>query len=61
MEIVYCINQHVRVKALTVLDAHSIHIKRTWERRINERAWKRHNAYGRRSISCIIELYKTTN
>jgi hypothetical protein len=36
-----------------VLDAHSIPIKRTWERRINERVWKRHNAYGRRSISRI--------
>jgi hypothetical protein len=34
----------VRVKALTVLDAHSIRIKRTWERRINERVWKWHNA-----------------
>jgi hypothetical protein len=44
----------VRVKALTVLDAHSIRIKRTWERRINERAWKRHNAYGRRSISRLL-------
>jgi hypothetical protein len=31
------------VKALTVLDAHSICIKRTWERRINERVWKRVN------------------
>ena len=46
----------VRVKALTVLDALSIRIKRTWERRINERVWKRHNAYGRRSISRICWL-----
>ena len=44
------------MKALTVLDAHSIRIKRTWERRINERVWKRHNAYGRRSISRICWL-----
>jgi hypothetical protein len=36
----------VRVKALTMLDAHSIRImKRTSECRINERVWKRHNAY----------------
>jgi hypothetical protein len=35
-----------------MLDAHSIRImKRTSECRINERVWKRHNAYGRRSIS----------
>jgi hypothetical protein len=39
-----------------VLDAHSIRIKRTWERRINERVWKRHNAYGRRSISRLCWL-----
>ena len=39
-----------------MLDAHSIRIKRTWERRINERLWKRHNAYGRRSISRICWL-----
>ena len=33
-----------------MLDAHSIRImKRTSECRINERVWKRHNAYGRRS------------
>ena len=44
------------MKALTVLDAHSIRIKRTWERRINERVWKRHNAYGRRSISRLCRL-----
>ena len=44
------------MKALTVLDAHSIRIKRPWERRINERVWKRHNAYGRRSISRLCWL-----
>ena len=36
-----------------MLDVHLIRIKGTWERRINERVWKRHNAYGRRSISRI--------
>ena len=35
---------------------HSIRIKRTWERRINERVWKWHNAYGRPSISRIYWL-----
>ena len=45
------------MKALTMLDAHSIRImKRTSECRINERVWKRHNAYGRRSISRICWL-----
>ena len=45
------------VKALTMLDAHSIRtMKRTSEYRINERVWKWHNAYGRRSISCICWL-----
>ena len=39
-----------------MLDAHSIRIKRTWERRINERVWKRHNAYGRHSIRRICWL-----
>ena len=40
-----------------MLDAHSIRImKRTSECRINERVWKRHNAYGRCSISCICWL-----
>ena len=40
-----------------MLDAHSIRImKRTSECRINERVWKRHNAYGRRSISRICWL-----
>ena len=40
-----------------MLDAHSIRImKRTSECRINEHVWKRHNAYGRRSISCICWL-----
>jgi hypothetical protein len=49
----------VRVKALTVLDAHSIRImKRMSECRINERVWKRHNAYGRSSISRICWLRK---
>jgi hypothetical protein len=43
--------------ALTMLDADSILImKRTSECRINEHVWKRHNAYGRRSISCICWL-----
>ena len=44
------------MKALTVLDAHSIRIKRTRDRRINEHVWKRHNAYGRRSNSRICWL-----
>ena len=40
-----------------MLDAHSIRImKCTSECRINERVWKRHNTYGRRSISCICWL-----
>ena len=40
-----------------MLDAHSIRLmKRTSECRINERVWKRHNAYGRRSISRICWL-----
>jgi hypothetical protein len=40
-----------------MLDAHSIRImKRTSECRINERVWKLHNAYGRRSISRICWL-----
>jgi hypothetical protein len=43
----------VRVKALIVLDVHSIRIKCMWERRINERVWKWHNAYGSHSISRI--------
>jgi hypothetical protein len=51
MQLIERFDVHVRVKALTVLDAHSIRIKCTWERRINERAWKRHNAYGRRSTN----------
>jgi hypothetical protein len=39
----------VPVKALIMLDAHSTRImKRTSECRINERVWKRHNAYGRK-------------
>ena len=46
-----------------MLDAHSIRImKRTSECRINERVWKRHNAYGRRSISriCLVANRATT-
>jgi hypothetical protein len=40
-----------------MLDALSIRImKRTSECRINERVWKRHNAYGRRSVSRICWL-----
>ena len=40
-----------------MLDAHSIRImKCTSECRINERVWKRHNAYGRSSISRICWL-----
>jgi hypothetical protein len=40
-----------------MLDAHSIRIMElTSECRINERVWKRHNAYGRRSISRICWL-----
>ena len=40
-----------------MLDAHSIRLmKRTLECRINERVWKRHNAYERRSNSRICWL-----
>jgi hypothetical protein len=42
----------------TMLDAHSIRImKRTSECRIHEHVWMRHNAYGRRSISCICDAH----
>jgi hypothetical protein len=52
----------VRLKALTMLDAHSIRImKRTSECRINERVWKRHNAYGRSSKRNTVEQHQVVS